>query len=340
MRYASGGIHHITAIARDPWRNVAFYTGVLGLRPVKRTVNFNDPETWHLYYAAGAGGDGAPGTVLSFLAYPGARRGRHGTGQAVEVAFAIPRGSLGYWMDRLAERGVAFELPVERFGERVLCFEDHDGLALELATEEGAGVRPAWAGDGGDDGDVPAEHGLCGLAGVSLWQRDGARAAALLVGELGFVPVGTERERLRLRAGDGGPAGVIDLRQRPGAGGGSLGAGTVHSVTLRARSDAAQAALRRRLAKRGCDVSAVFDLHYFRSLYFREPGGTVLGLANDRPGFAVDEPPGALGEGLMLPPWLEWRRAAIEAVLPPLHRPVPTAAAAARSAARLAHVGG
>jgi predicted esterase/catechol 2,3-dioxygenase-like lactoylglutathione lyase family enzyme len=307
----SRGIHHITALADNPAENVAFYTGALGLRLVKRTVNFDDPGTWHLYYGDEAG---RPGTILTFFPFPGIRAGRHGTGQAVEIGFAIPRAALGYWLGRLTERRIEFEGPFDRFGERVVRFKDPDGLQLELITDEGAVGREGWKGAG-----VEPEHAVRGFHSVTLWEQGYERTAKLLTEQFGFAPAGQEESRFRFAVpGDDAPGGVVDIRCIPGFWSGAMGGGTVHHVAFRAADGGDQAQVRERLVAEGLDVTPVLDRNYFHSIYFREPGGVLFEIATDPPGFTVDEPLASLGTTLKLPPWLEERRATIERVLPAL----------------------
>jgi len=303
------GLHHVTAIAGPPQHNVDFYAGVLGLRLVKRTVNFDDPGTYHLYF-----GDevGRPGTAMTFFPWANAVRGRAGAGMTRATAFAVPPGSLDFWMGRLADRALDFGAPVERFGERVLPLADPDGLALELVEREVP--LPGWAG-----GPVPAAHALRGFDGVTLAVADPAPTATLLRDVLGYEPVGEEDGRQRLRTPAGDYAAVVDLvasqdLPRPGA-------GTVHHVAFRARDEAEQAAWQEAVRGAGLHVTEVRDRQYFRSIYFREPGGILFEIATDAPGFTLDEPVEALGEGLRLPPWLEGRRETIEARLVPLRPP-------------------
>ena len=304
------GIHHVTAIAGDPQANVDFYVGLLGLRLVKRTVNFEDPGTYHLYF-----GDhtGRPGTILTFFPWPGAPRGRHGVGQATSTAFAVPAGSIAFWTDRLAAAGVSFGEPVTRFDEGVLRLEDPDGLRLELVGRAVGMPDEPW-----DHGDVPAEHAIRGLAGVTIAERDAAATEALLVSALGFRRVGRAGMLTRLEAAGREPGAVVDLIEERDGTPGRIAVGTVHHVAFRARSDAEQQAWRTELLGAGLAVSPVRDRNYFRSIYFREPGGVLFEIATDLPGFAIDEPPAELGGALMLPPWLEPRRTELEAVLPPL----------------------
>ncbi|WP_291298598.1 ring-cleaving dioxygenase [Elioraea sp.] len=305
-----GRLHHITAIAADPAANLAFYQDVLGLRLVKKTVNFDDPGTYHLYY-----GDevGSPGTILTFFPYVGAAQGRHGTGQAEEIAFAIPPAALGFWIDRLAAKGVAADQPTKRFGETVLAFRDPDGLLLELVTDSEAASLPGHA-----VGDVPAEHAIRGFRGITLWLGDVAPTARVLTEVLGYVAGPVDGARHRFTHPGGGIGSIVDLRAAPGFWAGAQGAGTIHHVAFRAADDGAQAASTRALAGQGLRVTPQQDRNYFRSTYFREPGGVLFEIATDDPGFAIDEPKESLGEKLMLPSRYEAHRAEIEAVLPKL----------------------
>ncbi|WP_237560857.1 VOC family protein [Elioraea sp. Yellowstone] len=311
MTMAIGRIHHITAIASAPDRNLAFYEGALGLRLIKQTVNFDDPGVHHLYY-----GDetGTPGTILTFFPYPGARAGRHGAGQAAEIALAIPEGSLGFWQDRLAGLRLAVEGPAERFGERLIALKDHDGLMLELVEDEAAAALPGRAAEG-----IPAEHAIRGLRGIALWVEDAAGTAQVLSEVLGHEPGPVEGNRSRFVHPGAGLGRIVDLRAVPGFWAGAMGAGVVHHVAFRAADDAAQAAATAALAARGIRVTPQQDRTYFRSTYFREPGGVLFEIATDAPGFAIDEPVAALGSRLMLPARYEPHRAAIEANLPRLH---------------------
>ncbi len=309
MDIRSSGIHHITAVAADAQRNVDFYVRTLGLRLVKRSVNQDDPTTYHLYYGDETGG---PGTIMTFFPWQGLRRGRIGTGQAAATAFAIAPASLGWWVERLVAQGVAFRGPERRFDEQVLRFADPDGLALELVTDARVASAPGWGG-----GSVPAAHAIRGFFGTTLWVDDLAPTAAVLTGVLGLVAERTEGTTTRFR-GTAGIGAVVDVRVTAGFPPGLMGAGTVHHVAFRAADDDAEAAMRRRVEEAGLHPTGVVERFYFRSVYFREPGGVLFELATDAPGFAVDEPLADLGAGIKLPPWLEEHRAAIEAALPPL----------------------
>jgi glyoxalase family protein len=313
------GIHHVTAIASDPQRNLDFYTGLLGLRLVKRTVNFDDPETYHLYF----GDDlGHPGSLLTFFPWPGAYRGRQGSGQVTVTSFAVPPGALGFWLQRLLHHGVAYEGPVKRpsdggESEQVISFQDPDGLLVEIVAHPGAEARPAW----GEAAGIPPEHAIHGFHRVTLWVERGDATEQVLVQTLGLRPVSEDGGTRRYAAGDGGPGMLVDVRSIGGFPRGVGGAGTVHHVAWRVADDAAQLELREKVIHAGLEPTPVIDRQYFHSVYFREPGGVLFELATDPPGFTIDEPAERLGEGLMLPPQYEPHRAEIEAALPPLHLP-------------------
>lgn len=313
------GIHHVTAIAGDPQRNVDFYAGVLGLRMVKRTVNFDDPTTYHFYY-----GDetGTPGSILTFFPWPGARAGRAGAGQVSVTSLAIPPGALAYWLERLVQHGVAFEGPTSRFDERVLSFKDPDGLLVELVAHAGTAGSAGWGGGG-----VPAEAAVRGVHSVTLWVNGAAPTASTLVDTLGFREVARDGNVTRYEAGAGGPGTYVDVRDVGGFLRGIGGAGTVHHVAFRAATDEAEEGLAARVTAAGLQITPMIDRQYFHSMYFREPGGVLFELATDAPGFLVDEPLASLGESLQLPPQYEPRRAQIERALLPVQLP---AAAGAR----------
>jgi glyoxalase family protein len=307
------GLHHVTAIAGDPQRNADFYLEVLGLRLVKRTVNFDAPDTYHLYY-----GDeiGSPGSILTFFPWPGAPRGRRGTGQATTVGFSVPEAAMGWWAERLRDRAVEVEGPVSRAGEDVLVVIDPDGLRLELVASPTADPRPPW-----ESGPVPPASAIRGLHSVTMTEGGPDLTAELLTGQLGFRLVEEEGDRLRFDVGDGGPGALVDVLAQPRSPRGLVAAGTVHHVAWRAPDDPAQQAWRAALVDEGVEVTPVIDRQYFHSIYFREPGGVLFEIATDNPGFAIDEPVERLGSGLRLPPWMEAERATIEASLPDLKLP-------------------
>ncbi len=307
------GIHHVTAIAGDPQRNVDFYTGVLGLRFVKLSVNFDDPGTYHFYYGDD---EGRPGTLLTFFPWPGAPKGRAGVGQVTVTSFSIPPGAVGYWVERFRTRGVSFEAPLARFEEEVLAFHDPDGLALELVAHAGADAQPPRAG-----GPVPEAQAIRGLYGVALAEEGYERTASLLSEILGFRLVRESGSRFRYRAGQEPEGSVVDVLCLPNLAPGAVAVGAVHHVAWRTPSEEEQRSWRAQISALGYNITPVIDRRYFRSVYFREPGGVLFEIATDPPGFTVDETREELGTRLMLPPWLETRRPLIDRVLPPLRLP-------------------
>jgi glyoxalase family protein len=304
------GIHHITAIAADPQRNLDFYTEVMGMRLVKLTVNFDDPGTYHFYFGNETG---TPGSILTFFPWPGAEKGTIGAGQVVAVAFAVSIGSLAFWKARLRDHGVDLSPEKQRFGEQVLRFQDPDGLWLEL-VETGQG-DPGMARQ---RGPVPAPYTLSGFHSATLSELNPDHTARL-VSHLGFAEAGRESDRFRYRA-SGPAAAILDVLEEPKARFGRLGAGTVHHIAFRAATDEQQVVWRRDLLGLGYHVTPVIDRMYFHSIYFREPGGVLFEIATDPPGFAIDESPEHLGERLTLPPWLEPDRRDVERHLPVLTR--------------------
>ena len=312
MEAVTSGIHHVTAISGEPQRNVDFYVGLLGLRLVKRTVNFDDPGTYHLYYGDGAG---SPGSIMTFFPWVGAPQGRIGAGQLTVTSFSFPASSLGYWTERLVESGVRFEKPEARFGETVLRFPDPDGLRLELVASPEDG-REGWA-----DGPVLPEHTVRGFNHVTLLSTDPVATSQLMTDALGFRQTGEAEGRTRFAAGDGGPGNTVDVANGAGFPRGAMGVGTVHHVAFRVPDEEMQLELRERVAALGYNVTPILDRNYFRSIYFREPGGVLFEIATDPPGFGADEEPERLGEQLKLPPWLEAQREQLEEVLPPLRVP-------------------
>ena len=280
------------------------------LRFVKKTVNFDDPSTYHLYY-----GDqvGHPGTILTFFPWEHAASGHAGVGLTQQTAFRIPARSIGYWTHRLIEQGVAHEALERRFDEPVLSFNDPDGMSLALVGAAEAESGPAWSA-----GNIPAEHAIRGFHGVTLMLDDAARTAAVLSDVLGFRGIGQDGTLTRFHASEA-IGGIVNIREAKGFLAGQLGRGSVHHIAFRAADDASQAEMARKLvADHGLRPTHQIDREYFRSVYFREPGGILFEIATDNPGFAVDEPVESLGRELKLPPFLEPRRKEIEAVLPEL----------------------
>lgn len=309
------GLHHVTAIASNPQQNLDFYTQVLGLRFVKRTVNFDDPGTYHFYFGDDAG---SPGTILTFFPWPNARRGLAGVGETTHTAFSVPLESIGYWLQRLTEQGLLVEETGKRFDEQVLTFADPDGMKLEIVGHANAGAAnaPRFA-------NVPPEHSIRGFFGVTLLQKRAEETAAIL-NVMGFTKVAEEGSRQRFAAEGEALGNHIDLLIDPNAGYGRPGAGTVHHIAFRAKDDASQAEWREEIAKH-LDVTPILDRTYFHSIYYREPGGVLFELATDPPGFTFDEPIESLGEGLRVPEWLEGQRASLEQRLAPitLHKELP-----------------
>lgn len=305
------GIHHVTAIAGPARRNVEFYTRVLGLRLVKKTVNFDDPGTYHFYF-----GDekGSPGTILTFFPWEHVAPGRLGIGETQETVFRVPEGAIGYWAHRFVEKGVPHEAPVKRFGETVLSFKDPDGMRLALVGVPGAEAEPAWAG-----GDVAAENALRGFHSVSLLLEAAAPTAAILTDVLGFAEAAREGSLIRYKAGDTAIGGIVDIREAGGFLPARMGGGSVHHIAFRAADDAEQGEMVRKLYENHrIRTTQQMDRNYFRSVYFREPGHVLFEIATDVPGFAADEAAEHLGEALKLPSFLEPHRGEIERVLPEL----------------------
>jgi len=306
-RLVTAGLHHVTAISADPQANLDFYAGVLRLRLVKRTVNFDDPGTYHLYYGDSTG---QPGTIMTFFASPGAGHGRRGTSQVAVTSFAVPPGSLGFWMGRFAAYGVEFETLAQRFGDEVLAFADPDGLALELIAV------------GGEVEAAAGETDITGFHSVTLSVRAAAPTASVLTSALGYRSFGAKGDRQRFVAPTGDRASVVDLVAGTAGVPGMIAAGTVHHVAFRAASGDEQQRWRQELADAGLHVSPVMDRSYFRSIYFREPGGVLFEIATDPPGFAIDEPADDLGATLKLPQWLEPMRDRLEQRLSRLREPM------------------
>ncbi|HMJ61437.1 MAG TPA: ring-cleaving dioxygenase [Bryobacteraceae bacterium] len=306
------GIHHITAIAGDPQRNIDFYTDLLGLRLVKVTVNFDDPGSYHLYYGDG---QGSPGTILTFFAWPGARQGRRGNGQVTVTSFATPQGSLAFWRGRLTANGLRFDGPFERFGQPAIAFADEDGLRLELIETAATNPARAWTGS-----SVPAESAIRGFHSATLSETGYQRTAALLTEQMRFRLIGQEQNRFRYEVDDGGAGKTVDVVCAPDGHEGRIAAGTVHHIAWRTADDAQQGEWLAEVGRLGYNVSPVMDRVYFHSIYFREPGGILFEIATDSPGFTVDESFEDLGSSLALPPWLEPQRARIEAALQPIKR--------------------
>jgi catechol 2,3-dioxygenase-like lactoylglutathione lyase family enzyme len=307
------GIHHVTAIAGDPQPNLDFYAGVLGLRLVKLTINFDDPGTYHLYYGDGIG---HPGTILTFFPWPKAPGGRRGTGQVTATSFAVLDGSIPYWVARLDEHRISHQGPLERFGEKLLSFSDPDGLGIELISTSNLRAERAYT-----DGPVPLEHAIHGFHSATLTEAGYQRTATLLTETMGFKLTQQEGTRFRYAAKSGEAGAIADVLCAPEERPGRVAVGTVHHIAWRAADDPQQLAWQQDLARLSYDVTPVIDRKYFHSIYYREPGGILFEIATDPPGFAVDEAPAELGSKLQLPPWLESARDELVTILPPLRLP-------------------
>jgi glyoxalase family protein len=308
------GLHHITAIAGPAQENLDFYAGVLGMRLVKRSVNQDDPGTYHLFYADA---EGHPGTDITFFPWAHLAPPRTGHGLAVEVSLEVPAGSLEFWAARLQQYGASIQPREVRFGDTVLPLVDPHGLKVSL-VETG---RPLprrftpW-----DESTVPPERQIRGLYGAQLWERDAASSAAFLTSVLGFARLGEENGWTRYGFADA--PGVVDVKETPNERRGAWGVGTVHHLAWSVRDDDDQRLVRQQVESAGSHATDVIDRFWFKSVYFKEPGGVLFEIATEGPGFAADEDPAHLGESLVLPPWLESHRTAIERALPPLTTPV------------------
>ena len=304
------GLHHITAVARDAQRNLDFYRNILGQRLVKKTVNFDDPTTYHLYYADYAG---TPGSVITFFPWANTRRGARGNGTTNALAYNIAPEALGFWQEHLKKNDVAVEAVEKRFGADVLAFDDPDGMRIELVAETSQANLASWA-----DGPVDPRFALQGFHSATLWQNKIEPTANVLVNQMGYTLAGQEGSRYRFTSGPNGYAGSIDIIHRPGGSPAAFGAGSIHHIAFRVPNDPIELEYQIALRAAGLNVSEVRDRNYFHSIYYREPGGVLFEIATNNPGFAVDEPFEALGEALKLPENYEVHRAEIESALVPL----------------------
>lgn len=292
MKKLIHGLHHITALASDPQKNVDFYAGILGLRLVKKTINFDAPEVYHLYYG---NEKGEPGTILTFFPYPGIPQGRKGKGQLTVTSFSIPAASIDFWMRRLEQFKIPYDGPEKRFTEQVIYFEDHDGLGLELVGNN-QDERPGFS-----YGKIPLEFAIKGFYGMTLSVECYEKTAGLLVAQMDHQLISEKGNRFRYSA-NGKPGSFVDVLCTPDALRGYGGYGTVHHVAFATDSDTTQLEARKKLLSFGLDVTPVLDREYFHSIYFREPGGVLFEIATIPPGFTIDEPLENLGESLKLPP--------------------------------------
>ena len=306
------GIHHITAIAGDAKRNFDFYTKVLGLRFVKRTVNFDDPQTYHFYF-----GDeqGTPGSILTFFPWGSAvRQGSRGAGMATEISYSVPQGSLDFWVKRFEQYNVIYNKPAEKFGTRYLTFIDPDGLKLELVeTSAEADSRKPYETD-----EVKANVATKGFYNTTLTLNNVKPTAAILTQVFGYELIAQEGNRYRYATNAIATSNIIDLVELPSENRGIGANGTVHHIAFRVKDDATQMEFHEKIRKMGLSITPQIDRNYFHSLYFREPGGVLFEIATDNPGFMVDEPLEELGKNLKLPVQYEPQRAAIEKHLVPL----------------------
>ncbi|GAB2943408.1 ring-cleaving dioxygenase [Hymenobacter coalescens] len=304
------GLHHITAIAGNAQRNLDFYTKVLGLRFIKKTVNFDDPGTYHFYYGDEAG---SAGTILTFFPWEGMQPGRRGTAQATEIGYSVPEGSLAFWLKRFEQYGVTYNKPSEKFGESYLTFLDPDGLKLELVVSKNPDPRTPWT-----TAEVGADVATKGFHHVTLTLADIKGTADVLTDIFGYTLVEQHVNRYRFATDTVLGAQLVDLVEAPGEKRGQVAAGSVHHVAFRVPDDAAHQHFRQKIAAKGFNVTPQIDRDYFRAIYFREPGGVLFEVATDNPGFTVDEPLGELGTHLMLPRQHEPLRAQLENHLPKL----------------------
>ena len=305
------GIHHITAIAGDAQRNYDFYTRILGVRMVKKTVNFDDPGTYHFYY-----GDevGTPGSILTFFPWGGVQKGRPGVGMVTEIGYSVPKGSLEFWTKRFDEFKIKYQPISERFGEQYLQFEDPDGLILNL-IENADDKRKPWSTN-----EVNAGAATKGFHSVVLTLRNNTATAKIITDIFGYTFSTQEANRHRFITDAIETANVVDLVEEPNGQRGINAGGTNHHVAFRVKDDELLMEFREKVLAAGLHITEKIDRNYFYSLYFREPGGVLFELASDNPGFATDETVSELGTHLMLPPQYEARRRQIEDILPVLNQ--------------------
>lgn len=302
------GLHHVTAIAGEAKRNYEFYTKILGLRLVKKTVNFDDPGTYHFYYGNEAG---EPGTILTFFPWEGIRRGRIGTGQATATSFSIPEDSIAFWLKRFQKYDVIYNNPNERFQEKSVTFLDPDGLKLELVSRSNNDIRKSWSTP-----EISSDYAVKGFYNVTLSLEGYERTANLLTDLFGYEIVDEHINRFRFINKNSDTANILDLVCLPSGKRGSVAGGSVHHIAFRVANEGEQLEIREKLLEKGFNTTPQLDRNYFKSVYFREPGGVLFEIATDPPGFTADEDISNLGRDLKLPFWLEPRRNQIESVLP------------------------
>ena len=331
------GIHHITAIAGNPQKNIDFYTSFLGLRLVKLTVNFDDPQTYHFYYGDNIG---RPGTILTFFPWQTMPKGFRGTGQVITTSFLIPENSIEYWINRLKKQKISYTGPAKRFDnneEQIITLYDPDGMEIELVAHKDAETRKdhVWR-----RGPIPEEYATRGFYSATISLEGYERTADLLTENMGFSKTKNEGNRFRFEIKDkekemdyfygnkqkrelnllNSPS-KVDLVCLPYTQRGSMGVGTVHHIAWRTPTDESQLEMRKKIVDRGLDATPVIDRRYFHSVYFREPGGILFEIATDPPGFMIDQKEEELGQKLLLPEWLESGRKYLEQVLPKISAP-------------------
>lgn len=300
------GIHHITILAGDPLRNADFYVNTLGMRMVKKSVNQDDPGTYHLFYGNASA---TPGSSITFFPWPNAVQGEPGTGESVAVSFIVPRESLDFWRDRFNKHEVSHGVPFQRFGSKVLPFKDPDGLALELIFEDvEQPLESSWKGT------VDKEHAIQGFGGTTLRLTEEDTTAEILQNVLGFEKAASTGDSSLYQTEASIGNSVIIEKSEPKSG--KNGRGTVHHVAFRAKDEEELEQLRQQVRSLGLSPTRIIDRHWFKSVYYQTPGGVLFEMATEGPGYAVDEDPEHLGEKLILPPWLESKREMIEQRLP------------------------
>ena len=302
------GIHHVTALAGNPQKNIDFYAGILGLRLVKKTVNFDAPEIYHFYYGNETG---QPGSILTFFPYGDIMKGRHGKGMLNTTSFSVPLSSLEYWENRLKKFNINYKQPQERFEEVFIYFEDEDGLGLELVFND-KDERQGFS-----YGNIPMENSIKGFYNVEIWEEGYERTAAILTQQLDHTLIAEKGNRFRFAATDT-PGNYVDILCAPDSLKGLGGKGTVHHIAFATANKQTQEEVRIKIAQRMLNPTPILDRQYFTSIYFREPGGVLFEVATAEPGFMIDEDKAHLGESLKLPSWYEKHRTVIEDAVTPV----------------------
>jgi glyoxalase family protein len=317
------GLHHVTAVTHEAQINIDFYRNVLGQRFVKKTVNFDVPDSYHFYFADELG---TPGTVLTFFVWPNVKRGIRGNGETAAVAYNIPAGSIGFWQKYLEGKGIQLRPLEKRFGMEVLSFDDPDGMRIELIPSDASADVRYW-----EQGPIPQVHALRGFHSVTLWLDQVEQTSDLLTSQMGYTFAGQDGNRHRFVGGSGALANTLDILHRPVQpedmpAEAEFGAGSIHHIAFRVPTDEMQLEYQSALRAAGFEVTPVRDRNYFHSIYYREPAGILFEIATEGPGFAIDEPVNTLGESLKLPEWFEPNRRSIEGDLPPIIlKPIETA---------------